>query len=137
MVAKHDPTPRNPSQAALLALAVASGESVRHAAARLGIAHRTAKRWAAGERFKARVQTLRAEFIDSALGRLTVLASGAVGVMGKLMAEADSDATRLAAAKAIIDKLPIMSEYFDLSERVKALEQREQRAEADGGQSWR
>ncbi len=137
MVASPDPTPRNPGKAALAALALASGQSIRGTATAVGLNERTVRRWARAPTFKAKVERLRAEMTDQALGRLVGLAAGAAGVLGKLMLEADSDATRLAAAKAILDKLPIMSEYFDLLERLRVLEQREQRAEADGGQSWR
>lgn len=137
MVSRPDRGPRNPQMAAVLALAVASGESVRSAASRLGIPGRTAKRWAASEAFKAKVQEHRASFTDQALGRLTALAVGAVDVMGELMKEADSDSTRLAAAKAVLDKLPSLHEFFAFADRIAQLEARVgSDAESKGARRW-
>lgn len=121
---KPDPD-REPSKAARLALMVAQGESLRAGAKALGISDRTARRWAADPRFKERVDRLRAEMTTAAVGRLADASVEAVETLAKLMRGRKSSATvQLAAARAILEKLPIMSEFFDLSERVRQLEQR-------------
>jgi hypothetical protein len=119
------PEPRNPSKAALLALAVASGEPLGKAARRLGIGERTAKGWNRNPKFRAKVAELRSALVSEAIGKLSSEASEAVAVLGRIIrSRKSSDVAKLAAARAILDKLPMMSEYFDLTERVRALEER-------------
>lgn len=126
MVDRPEPEPRSPGKAALAALAIAQGSTMKAIAARLGLSERTIRRWAKTAAFKARVEALRSEYTDATLGRLADASSAAVGVLIDLMAEADTDSTRLAAAKAILDKLPIISEYADLARRIAELERRHQ-----------
>jgi transposase-like protein len=113
--------PRDPGKGHLAALAIASGSSIRKVARDLGLDERTLRRWLKNAGFKAKVERYRAEFTSQTIGRLTAASSAAVGVLVKLMAEG-SEQVKLGAARAILDKLPIMSEYADLSERVRQLE---------------
>lgn len=136
MASNPEPTPRNPSAADLLALAVASGESLRSASKKLDIGYRTARRWSRAPRFRARVEQYRSEMIGQALGKLAARAGGAVDTLAELMEQADTDATRLAAAKAILDKLPGLSEHFGLSERVRVLESQAEAERIGEGNPW-
>lgn len=120
--------PRSPSKAELLALAVASGEALLFAAKRLGIGVRTAKRWNADPEFRARVAALRAEHIERTLSRLSVSSAAAAAELARLMTQSTSETVRLAASKAILDRLPTLAEYFEYSERVRALERKAARA---------
>jgi hypothetical protein len=130
-----DPTPRNASQAALLALAVASGSTVRSAAVRLGISERTAKRWGATARFKKKVESLRAELLSTTVGRLASESIEAVETLGRIMRDPlSADTLKMSCAKAILDKLPLLHEHFELSARVKALESRAE--ETRGSDRW-
>lgn len=131
MVAKPNPNPRNPGRAALLALSVASGETLRGAAKRLGIPIGTAKRWAASERFKTRVEELRADMISATVGQLASRAAGAVETLGKLMDTSESESIQLSAARAILDRLGPVIEFADLAKRLERLESGAQHQERD------
>ncbi len=126
--------PRNPGRARLLVFGVASGETVSAAAKTLGIPRRTARRWAADPKFKAAVESIRTQALDAAIGRLTAGAMGAVDALVELAKAADTDATRVSAAKAILSQLPAMIEFHTLAERVRVLEERAQRNEES--QPW-
>ena len=115
------PEPRNPSKADLLALAVASGEPLGRAAQRLGIGERTAKGWNRNPKFRTRVEELRSALVSEAVGKLSSEATRAVGVLGEIMrSRKSSDMARLSAARAILDKLPVIREHFDLNQEARA-----------------
>lgn len=116
--------PRNASKAAQLALAVASGETVKLASERLGIAERTARGWSASEWFRAEVRELRNQLVSETVGKLTEASTAAVGVLAKEMREGDSSAARISAARTILDKTVSLTEIHDLAERLRQLEER-------------
>lgn len=116
---------RNPGKLALLTVAVASGESVRAASARLGIPLGTANRWHLAPEFKAEVRRLRDEFTSEALGKLASEATKSVEVLAQIRDDAKAaDTVRVMAAGRLLDKLASMAELHDLAERVRALEER-------------
>lgn len=134
MASRPDPQPRSPGKAAQAALALAQGKSMREAAQAVGVNEKTVRRWARGAKFRARVEALRAELTDQTLNRLAVCSSAAVAELARLMTSSANDSVRLGAARAILDKFPIMSEYFQLAERVRRLEQ--QGPPARGREQW-
>lgn len=105
-----------------LVAAVASGESINSAAARLKIAARTAFRWSSSDRFRDDVKDLQCRAIADATGRLTAESLRAVEALAELRDNGTSEATRLAAAKAILDRAVTFVEVTDLAVRVKELE---------------
>jgi hypothetical protein len=85
-----------------VALAVASGLSLRKAAAQCRVGQRTVMRWHAGdETFRRRIAELRTQLFDRAVGRLCRLGGKSAAVLGKLP-DSDSERIRLAAAKEIL-----------------------------------
>ncbi|CAN5812366.1 hypothetical protein BH23PLA1_BH23PLA1_24870 [soil metagenome] len=116
--------PRNPSKAEQAALLLAQGHSIAATGRLVGAGERTVKRWNQSPRFRARVDDHRRGLVDATVGRLVLSSTKAVNVIVELMGSADSDSTRLAAAKAILDKLPALHEYAALNDRMKEIERR-------------
>lgn len=107
----------------LLTIAVAGGDTVRAAAANVGCAPSTAYRICSGDDFKRRVGELRTECTDSAVGRLSRLATTAVGVLESIMQDANQPAAaRVTAAKTSLQMLGPLSELLELRARLDALE---------------
>jgi hypothetical protein len=104
-----------------LAVALAAGQTLRDAAAAAGVTEMTAyRRWKDPE-FRKRVAELRAEMIARAVGKLADGMSEAADVLRSLLA-AESEATRLGAARASLE-LPVkLHESTELEARLAALE---------------
>jgi hypothetical protein len=112
---------RNADEA--LALAVASGQTLRDAAAAAGIGERTATRRWADPAFRRRVGELRREMIGRALGRM---AEGMADAAAKLRAllTAAPPAVQLGAARALLELTVRLRESVELEARLAHLEQR-------------
>ena len=106
-----------------LAVLVGSGRSVKTAADTLGIAERTAYRYAESNEFRARVSSLRSAIASEAVGRLTSAASTAVDTLLELTAREHEPKTRLDACKLILVNLLPLSEHCELRQRLDSLEQ--------------
>lgn len=114
--------PRNKGRAAAFALAVASGHSFREAATMTGTPWGTARRWARSEKFRAAVNGYRERAVSAALGKLSAAAVEAVDTLRDLCANGEAEATQLGAARAILDRLPALSEHYELTRRLDELE---------------
>lgn len=108
-----------------LALRVATGSTIRAAAADAGCSESTGYRLSATEPFRRRVAVLRHAVTDRAVGLLAEGSARAVSALVELL-DSDDDATKLAAAKAILGLLPRISEHCELRARLDALENRSQ-----------
>jgi len=111
----------------VLALALATGQTLRGAAAAAGVAERTAARRWADAGFRARVTELRTELIGRAVGRLADAAATAADALVNLLA-GRSEAARLGAARSILELGARLREGTELAERVAELE----RAQREG-----
>jgi AcrR family transcriptional regulator len=116
-VAEND----RPSGDDSFALSVASGTSVREAAASAGLSERTAYRRLQDKEFRRRVSEIRTSFLSEAVGRLTEAANEAVSTL-KALLTARSEPVRLNAARAILELGPKLREQAELEERITALE---------------
>ena len=105
-----------------LALHLAAGKSTRDAAALAGVSERTAHRRRADPGFRAMVNRLRSDLIEDALGILSAAAIEAAATLRTLLL-ADSEAIRLAAARAVLDGLMKAREHITLTEQLDRLEQ--------------
>ena len=87
-----------------LAVALAAGQTVRDAARTAGVAERTAhRRWADPE-FRRRVDELRGQMVDRAIGRLAQLAAGkALDVMEACLDRRDPETGELVANRKDVD----------------------------------
>jgi len=109
-----------------LALAVATGSTVRGWAKAHCTPERTAYEWASKPAFKARVGELRAELVNRALGRLARSAGAAVAALARIIdpKSVATDAARVSAARAILSALVEIQTHAELNDRLTALEQR-------------
>jgi hypothetical protein len=111
------------------ALARALGESLKEWSEANGVPPRTVRGWAMTPEFKALVESHRARIVDQAIGKLTRHLTKAVQEMGRLIKEGKDDGIKLAAAKALVDRLiavhshaELRARYDELRARLAALE---------------
>lgn len=112
---------RNADEA--LALAVASGRTLRDAAVAAGIGERTATRRLADPAFRRRVTELRGDMVDRALGKLADGMAEAADCLRRLLS-ASSETARLGAARALLELGAKLRESVELEQRLQALEER-------------
>jgi hypothetical protein len=103
-------------------MALACGASVESAAQSAGISRRTAHRRLADPVFQARLHQVRADMVERTAGMLTAAAGEAVKTLLALLKEEIAAATRLGAARAILELGVRMRETAELAERIAALE---------------
>lgn len=106
-----------------LALALATGQTIRDAAAANGIGERTATRRMADPAFRRRVAETRSALFAEAVGRLAALAGRAADALGDLLTS-ERDLVKLQAAKSLLELGPKLREVGELAERLDALERR-------------
>jgi hypothetical protein len=111
---------RNADEA--LALALASGQTLRDAAAAANIGERTATRRWADAAFRRRVGELRGDMVQCSLGRMADGMSEADDVPRALLAEGTPPTVRLGAARALLELGVKLRESVELEERLTALE---------------
>jgi HEAT repeat protein len=112
---------RNADEA--LALALASGQTLRAAAAAVGVGERTATRRWADAAFRRHVSELRGDMVGRALGRMADGMSEAADVLRQLLA-AESETVRLGAARSLLELGVKLRESVELEARLQALEER-------------
>jgi hypothetical protein len=118
---------RNADEA--LALALASGQTLRAGAAAAGVAERTATRRWADPAFRRRVGELRGELVGRALGRMADGMADAADVLRQLLA-AQSESVRLGAARALLELGVRLRESVELESRLVELERRAEKGES-------
>lgn len=106
----------------LLAVQVASGNTVKEAAAIVGCAEQTAYNFSCTEDFRKLVAKYRTEAITQAVNQLSNGASQAVSTLVELLKPSQEPSTRLNAAKAILANVGPVSELAELRARLDALE---------------
>ncbi|MCK9487488.1 MAG: hypothetical protein M0R73_12460 [Dehalococcoidia bacterium] len=105
-----------------LALGVASGLTLKDAAARAGLTQRTAERRRAEPGFEDRVQSLRDRVIDTAIGLLAQGAADAARELRRLTTGARSEHARRAAAMGLLEILLRHTSEDALDRRIADLE---------------
>ena len=108
-----------------LAIAVSGGSTVREAAAAVGCSVSHAYHLSATPEFQTKVNELRSEATQAAVGRLSNAASKAVETLIELLGSKEPK-DRLNAAKAILATLVPLSEFGELRARIDKLESRQQ-----------
>jgi hypothetical protein len=122
---------RNADQRLLLALAC--GATVEQAARQVGISESTAYRRLADPDFLRRLQKLRGDMVQRTAGALTAAATEAVRTLLELMKPASPHASRLGAAKAVLEIGMKVREMAELEERMTTLEEQLAAGAAAGG----
>jgi hypothetical protein len=107
-----------------LALAVAGGKRVAAWAKAHDVAPRTAYAWTRRPGFPEKVARLRRRILDRAVGELARRAAANAAEINKLATGAESEAVRLAAARAALADLAAIQKHLALEDRVAALEKR-------------
>jgi hypothetical protein len=110
---------RNADEA--LALALATGQTLRDAAAATGIGERTATRRMADPAFRRRIGELRGNMVGRALGRMAEGMAEAADKLRELLT-AESESVRLGAARALLELGVSLRESVELEARLVALE---------------
>jgi hypothetical protein len=113
--------PRKKAEDALL-LALACGASVESAARQCRLSERTVYRRLAEPAFQARLHQVRAEMVERTAGMLTAAGGEAVKTLLALLKDEVAAATRLGAARAILELGLRLRETAELAERIAALE---------------
>jgi len=109
---------------AALAIAVASGKSVEEWASENQIPRRTAYDWYRRADFRRLVVRTRRRLTDRALGQLAGKAAAAAGELGRLITEGQqTDAVRLAAARAVLADLMALARFTDMEGRMAEIEE--------------
>jgi len=127
---------RNADQRLLLALAC--GATVEQAARQVGISESTAYRRLADPDFLRRLQKLRGDMVRRTAGTLTAAATEAVRTLLELLKPSVPHASRLGAARSVLEIGVKLREMAELEERLTALEERAAAdAEVAGGRGGR
>jgi hypothetical protein len=112
---------RNANEA--LALAVATGQTLREASVAVGVSERTvARRWR-DPTSRRSVSALRAEMVQRSLGRMADGMTEAANVLRQLLL-AQSENVRLGAARSLLELGVKLRESVELEQRLAELEQR-------------
>ena len=105
-----------------LAVAVAAGNTIKHAAEIVGCSLQCAYNLSHTEQFRFRVGEIRCEITSQAIGKLTDAASLACDTLRELLDSTQRPSDRLNAAKAILANLGPLSELAELRSRLDRLE---------------
>jgi hypothetical protein len=106
----------------LLLMALACGATVEAAAAKAGISRATVQRRLADPAFRQQLQEVRAEMVQRTAGMLTAPAGEAVKTLLELQKGTVPHASRLGAARSVLEIGIKMRESADLEARLAAVE---------------
>ena len=116
-------TPDDPTDE-LLAAALGMGASYERAAAIAACSKATVKRRMGDPDFRARVGDLRRDHVHRVDVRLADLSTHAIDALDDLIADRDSPAQRLGAARVVLDGVLRFHEAAEVEDRLAALEAR-------------
>lgn len=102
---------------------LAAGLTMTEVARQAGVSDRTLRRWLGSDAFRRRVEDARTELISTTVGKLADSASEAVATLRQLLREGNPPATRLGAARAILEMASRYRESEELERRLAALEE--------------
>lgn len=108
----------------VLLMALAKGSTVRSAAEQASISEATAFRRLRNSEFVGELNRVRGELWNAALGKLTEASSRAVERLAKLIDEAESEAVRLSACKAVLELGGKLRDAVEFDQRLNLLETR-------------
>jgi hypothetical protein len=114
----------NQNRKAALALAMAGGGTVAAWARDHQVPERTARTWSNSPEVLDQVEAIRRQVLDRAIGRLCDHAIAAADQIARLAQDANSEAVRLQAARAVLADLMTVSNYAALEGRLAEVERR-------------
>jgi hypothetical protein len=107
-----------------LALWVAAGGKVSAWCKANGFARTTGYKWYAQPEFRRMVEEYRRRAVDRAIGKMARSLGKAVAKIVELIEQAQTDAVKLAAAKALVEKLIDVQDHAELQADLRRLEER-------------
>ena len=117
-----------------VALALASGSTVRSASVACKVAERTIRYWLSLPCFRDRVAEQRGELFSLAVGRLADLSGLATEALRGLLAS-NSETVRLGAARTVLEHAPRIREAAELAAEVERLKQEMRAVDANSDHS--
>ena len=105
-------------------LALACGSTVENAAAKAGISPRTAHRRLETPAFQRRLSEIKTDMVKRAAGMLTAASMESIKTLLALQESKIPPATRLGAARSVLELGTRLRESAELHERLDALEER-------------
>ena len=106
-----------------VAMLLVAGFPIVQAAREAGVGPRTIHNWLAKSEYRAYINKLRSNFVDEALGRLTVAATRAVDTLVGLL-QSPTPSIRLRSATSILDLLIKIRGHKELIERIAGIEEK-------------
>jgi len=103
--------------------ALATGSTVSDAAVTAGVSKRTGIRWHNEPEVQAELGEVRRATLTHARRKLLGLVDAAADALGAVMADADSPAARVSAAKTVLAQVLRFDERTELEERLQRVEQ--------------
>jgi hypothetical protein len=116
-----------------LLLALACGATLENAARQAGVALRTANRRAADPEFKRKLNALRWDMVERAVGMLTAAMGESARTLVVLQKETVPYPSRLGAARAVFEIGMKLREQNDLEQRLATLEEQIAATSNNGG----
>ncbi|VTS04910.1 hypothetical protein [Tuwongella immobilis] len=104
-------------------MALACGATQEAAARTAGVSKSTVERRMQDLAFRSRLHAIRQEIVERTTGMLTAAASEAVKTLVDLLKEPIAPASRLGAARTILEMGVKLRELADLGERVRSMEE--------------
>jgi hypothetical protein len=108
----------------VLMLALACGATLENAARQAGVSESTVRRRAKDPKFQHKLQAVRADMVQRTSGALTAAGTESVRTLLELQKSAVPPATRLGAAKAVLELGMKVRETAELEQRLAVLEER-------------
>jgi hypothetical protein len=114
-----------------MAMAIATGTTVRQWAIKQGIPERTCYDWSRTPGFRTQVTDIRRRFIDANVGMLVVASSRATCKLVNLLDSSFSPSIQLSAARTILENVIHISNWADYEDRMSAVERRLESGKTD------
>jgi hypothetical protein len=114
----------NPNRKHKFARDVATGAEIAEWSRKNRVSKRTAFRWYHSPEVRDEIERVRREVLDGAIGRLSRHATSAAAQITLLAGEAQSEAVRLQASRAVLAEILTVSNYAVLERRMAEIERR-------------
>lgn len=126
------PGPKPPGLVSMVALAIAQGQSTAAIAKKHGLSTRAIQQWMKRPAFAAKVESLRSQMLDEAVGIMAAGATTAAAQLQRLASKGKSESIRLAASRALLADLMAAEDHAKLARELREIKARLDSAERKG-----